>query len=333
MKGVTLVELVVALGVTLLVCTLASVALIDAAAAFAWQPATAELAARARATARLLAADLAGAGAGPRASLPAAGPPASPSSPAAPVGPRLRAWMPPILPRVVGLDGADADASAFDDRLTIVRVADAAPQAVVQRVGAVLRWVPGPTCPALVDGCGLAAGRAVLALERTPGFILLEVSAVDADTIQLASGEAVARGGEALLAEADIVSWRFDRSRGELLRGRAGGRALPMVDHVAGFAVEYWGDAPVAGQPLVRLAPAALADGPWIGTAPWRVDADLFRVRRVRVCVRLEADTPEVRGRDPRRFASPGRATTAARDVPDLDLTIDVAPVSLRGTP
>jgi hypothetical protein len=329
-RGVTLVELVIALGVTLVVCALAAVALGDAAAAFVWQPATAELAARARATARVLAADLAAAGAGPRAALP---PGADPAAPAPPAGPRLRAWMPPILPRVAALDGADADLSAFDDRLTIVRVADAAPQAAVHRVGSTLRWVPGPTCPALVDGCGLAVGRPVLALERGPGFRLLEVSDVDADTIQLVSGEAVARGGDALVAEADVVTWRFDRLRGELLRGRAGGRPLPIVDHVVRFAVEYWGDPPAAGQTPIPLATASLADGPWIGEAPWRVDADLFRVRRVRVHVRLEAEAAEVRGRNPRRFASPGRASSASRDVPDLDLTIDVTPVSLRGLP
>jgi hypothetical protein len=240
--------------------------------------------------------------------------------------------MPPILPRVVALEGADADAAAFEDRLTIVRVAGAAPQAVVRRLGSTLRWVPGPTCPALVDGCGFAPGRAVLALERTPGFVLVQVDGVDADAIRLAGGEAVAPGGgDALLAEADVVSWRFDRARGELLRGRAGGRAMPLVDHVTGFAVEYWAEAAAAGEAPVRLTAASLADGPWIGNAPWRVDADLFRVRRVRLRLRLEAESPEVRGREARRFASPGRASTPSRDVPDLDLTIDVAPVSLRG--
>jgi hypothetical protein len=330
MKGLTLVELVVALGVTLIVCALAAVALADAAAAFAWQPATAELAARARAASRALTADLAAAGAGPRASLP---PAVDPAAPAPPAGPRLRAWMPPILPRVIGLDGADPDTAVFDDRLSIVRLADGAPQAAVRRVGGALRWVPGPPCPALVDGCGFTIGRAVLALERVRGFRLVEVSGVDADAIQLVSGESVARGGDALLAEADVVSWRFDRARGELLRGRAGGRGQPMVDHVAGFAVEYWGDAEAPGAAPVPLAPASLADGPWIGEAPWRVDADLFRVRRVRIRLRLEAEAPQVRGRDPRRFASPGQGVSASREVSDLDLTIDVAPVSLRGTP
>ena len=330
MQGLSLVELVVALGVTLVVCSLAAVALIESTAAFAWQPATAELAARARAAARQVSADLAAAGAGPRARLPVA----NPSAAGMPAAARLATWMPPILPRLVALDAADPDTAAFDDRLSILRVAEAAPQAVVRRVGPDLRWVPGPTCPALVDGCGMAIGRAVLALERGRGFRLLEVAAVDADAIGLASGDAVAGAdGEALLAEADVVTYRIDRARRELLRGRAGGRPLPLVDHVEAFTVEYWGDAPSPGAGPARLELATLGDGPWIGEAPWRVDADLLRVRRVRVRLRLAADAPAVRGRDPRRFATPGIAAAPSREVPDLDLTIDVTPASLRGEP
>jgi hypothetical protein len=331
MRGVSLVELVVALGVTLVVCGLAAVALVEAGAAFAWQPSAAELAARARGAVRQLTADLEAAGAGPRAHLP----PGDPSVPAFPDASRLAAWMPPLLPRIVALDAADADTTAADDRLSIVSIADAAPQAAVRRVGPDLRWVPGPTCPALVDGCAMGAGRAVLALERRRGFRLLEVFGVDADGIRLASGDDVARvDGAALLADADVVTYRFDRARRELLRGRAGGGALPLVDHVAGFAVEYWGDAAPASAPRlesVRLEPATLCDGPWIGEAPWRVDADLFRVRRVRVRLRLQADAAAVRGINPQRFAAAGTATSPAREVPDLDLAIDVAPASLRG--
>jgi len=73
------------------------------------------------------------------------------------------------------------------------------------------------------------------------------------------------------------------------------------------------------GAPSIRLDVARLSDGPWCGTAPFRFDADVFRVRRVRVRLRLVADGDAVRGRHP------------ARDVPDVDVTIDVAPPALRG--
>ena len=71
---------------------------------------------------------------------------------------------------------------------------------------------------------------------------------------------------------------------------------------------------------------ARLADGPWCGTAPFRFDADLFRVRRVRVRLRLEADTDVVRSRTPARGARAGWATAPARVVRDVEIAIDVAP-------
>ena len=69
----------------------------------------------------------------------------------------------------------------------------------------------------------------------------------------------------------------------------------------------------------MRLDVARLSDGPWCGTAPFRFDADLFRVRRARVRLRLEPDSMVVRGRHP------------ARDVRDVEVVIDVAPPALRG--
>jgi hypothetical protein len=86
------------------------------------------------------------------------------------------------------------------------------------------------------------------------------------------------------------------------------------------------------GEALVRLDPPALGDGPWCGFAPFRYDADLLRVRRVRMRVRFVAEAGIARGRDA-RFAVPGVARHGGQEVPDLDLRIDVAPAALRGTP
>jgi hypothetical protein len=292
------------------------------------------------ALAQLLTADLAAAGAGPRARLESGGGP-----PVEPASIRLSSWLPPILPRVVGLDGADRDDSAATDRLSILTVADGAPQAAVRRLPPRWAFRPGPTCPAVVDGCGLRDGMPVLWLEARPGLQLGEADAVDAASLDVLGVTPAADA--ALVAGVEVVSYRFDAARGELLRGRAGGRGLAVAGHVAAFAVELWGDgdpptgprfAPgdetcvtladgrprlaawaAPGAPSIRLDIARLSDGPWCGTAPFRFDADLFRVRRVRVRLRLEADGDAVRGRDP------------AREVRDIDVVIDVAPPALRG--
>ena len=69
-----------------------------------------------------------------------------------------------------------------------------------------------------------------------------------------------------------------------------------------------------------------MTDGPWCpdAAAPNRVDADLFRVREVRVTLRLEAASPAARGGDARLFAHPGTARHPWRWVPDRQVTIDV---------
>jgi hypothetical protein len=338
MRGASLVELLVAMTIALVLAGLAARVVIEASDAVAWQPVASELSQRADALARLLTADLTAAGAGPRAR------PAPDDRAPEPL--RLRAWLPAILPRVVALDGGDADDTAADDRLSILTVADGAPQAVVRRLPPRWGFVPGPTCPALVDGCGFSDRLPVLWLEDRPGFQLGEADAVDASGLDVAGITATA--ADAVVAGVELVSYRFDRSRGELLRGRAGGRGLPVADHVTAFAVEWWGDAEppagpawtpgvetcvtladgrprlptlaAAGGPPIRLDAARLTDGPWCGAAPFRFDADLFRVRQLRVRLGLEAD------RD-----AGGRRRSPRRDVRALEVTVDVAPPALRG--
>jgi hypothetical protein len=356
MRGASLIELVVAVALALVISAAGVRALVEAADAFAWQPASAELSARADAVTQLLTADLMAAGAGPHARLdPGAGPLVAPPSV------RLSSWLPPILPRVLALDGADSDDSAAIDRLSILTVADGAPQVAVRRLPPRWAFRPGPTCPT-IDGCGVRDGMPLLWLESRPGFQLGEADAVDASGLDVPG--VTPASDDALVAGVEIVSYRFDAARGELVRGRAAGRGLPVAGHVAAFAVELWGDAaPPAGPrwppgdetcvtladgrprlaalpapggappggPSVRLDVARLTDGPWCGTAPFRFDADLFRVRRVRVRLRLEADSDAVRSRAALAGSRAGWATAAARDVPDVEVAIDVAPPALRG--
>jgi hypothetical protein len=81
---------------------------------------------------------------------------------------------------------------------------------------------------------------------------------------------------------------------------------------------------------LVRMAPAALRDGPWCPDASRaRYDADLLRIRRVHVRLRVQAASAMVRGPAGVLFSRGGTATQAARLVPDLELAFDVSPRNL----
>jgi hypothetical protein len=86
------------------------------------------------------------------------------------------------------------------------------------------------------------------------------------------------------------------------------------------------------GPGLVRLDPAQLADGPWCPDEhhPDRFDADLLRIRRVRATVRVEAGSPALRGNAGPLFLRPGSAVASNHTLPDVEVTLDVAPWNLR---
>jgi hypothetical protein len=89
-----------------------------------------------------------------------------------------------------------------------------------------------------------------------------------------------------------------------------------------------------AGTEPVPLPSELLTDGPWCpdGESPDRFDADLLRVRLVRVRLRLQARAP-FRGASRQLFAHPGTASEARRSVPDQEVRIDVALRNWNATP
>jgi hypothetical protein len=86
------------------------------------------------------------------------------------------------------------------------------------------------------------------------------------------------------------------------------------------------------GSSLVQLTKAQLEDGPWCGIAPNRFDADLFRVRKIRVELRMQAGLTELRGQNPTGrtlFVNPGVSNSPYQRVPDYSMSFEVAPRNL----
>jgi type II secretory pathway pseudopilin PulG len=83
-----------------------------------------------------------------------------------------------------------------------------------------------------------------------------------------------------------------------------------------------------AGAGQVRLEPALMTDGPWCpdATAAGRFDADLLRIRRVRVRLRVQAAAATLRGPASLLFTKGGSAVAANRFVPDQQVSFDVTP-------
>jgi hypothetical protein len=79
---------------------------------------------------------------------------------------------------------------------------------------------------------------------------------------------------------------------------------------------------------LVELAPQMLTDGPWCpdSMSPNRFDADLLRVRRVHVSLRVQSALASLRGPAGALFSRGGTARAGDRYVPDLAVQFDVTP-------
>ena len=82
---------------------------------------------------------------------------------------------------------------------------------------------------------------------------------------------------------------------------------------------------------IVPLDQAMLTDGPWCPDPadPNRWDADLLRVRRIGVTVRVQSAIAALRGRSGLLFKNPGTATSANRTLPDQEIRFAVTPRNL----
>ena len=83
---------------------------------------------------------------------------------------------------------------------------------------------------------------------------------------------------------------------------------------------------------LVPLTAVMLADGPWCPDAghPDAFDADLLRLRRVDVRVRIRPADPGMRAPGATVLETPGAIGPIRRWVPDLDLRVSIAPRNRR---
>ena len=80
---------------------------------------------------------------------------------------------------------------------------------------------------------------------------------------------------------------------------------------------------------LAILKPSDLVDGPWCGGGDTEFDADLLRIRKVRVTLRMQASNAELRGSNPLLFLNPGRAKQSMTMVPDYVVRFDITPRNL----
>jgi hypothetical protein len=133
---------------------------------------------------------------------------------------------------------------------------------------------------------------------------------------------------------------------------------VALVDNVVGLSFDYFGDPnppllpkppagvanclydaagnyvglpvlPTTDGSLAALPPAMLTDGPFCGGGSNQFDADLLRVRKVRVTLRMQVGSQALRGLDTAFWRNPGTSAGAERSVPDYAVTFEVTPRNL----
>ena len=347
--GFSVIELLVAslvsTAVTLLACTL----VMGAQSAWRVAGARSDLQQRARVVSDVLSRALLESGGGPH------------SGPAR--GPLLR-MIAPVLPRRIGSRGAHPPVAFRPDAFTVIRTAaEATPLTLLTRAlpgTGTLEIAAGAGCVAA--SCELAEGSTVLLLDGAGGFDIFTVTAIAGAVLSVrshgpGSGRAYPQGSAVLAV--DVSSFSLDAATWTLREYDGDLSDVPIADDVVGMDLRYFGTVyppalPRAGAGasnclyasdgtyhaalmpvlsgaggLAELSADVLTDGPWCGSGEMQFDADLLRVRRVRLEVRLQASDPAARGLDPARFTNPGSARSDSTAVPDVVVSVDVTPRNL----
>jgi hypothetical protein len=78
----------------------------------------------------------------------------------------------------------------------------------------------------------------------------------------------------------------------------------------------------------VALSEEMLTDGPWCpdATFPTRYDADLLRIRKIGVRMRVQVASSELRGPAGALFKNGGTGMSSGRMVPDQEIRFDIVP-------
>ncbi|MEO7189646.1 MAG: prepilin-type N-terminal cleavage/methylation domain-containing protein [Vicinamibacterales bacterium] len=345
--GFTLIETLVAM-VLMLVITGAVFGMVNPGVSAAYaQPEAMDMQQRARIGTDLLSRDLFMAGAGVYAG-PSTG--------------TLTNFFAPIIPRRMGLTGADAYTVARADAVTISYIPNTYSQTTIRDAmplpSAELKVNDMPNCPKGRELCGFTEGMTVLIFDVEGHFDFFTIT-----NVQDSAGHLQHRQQDlsypyqpgSLITQAESHTYYYDAVARQLRHYDGNLTDVPVVDNVVGVLFEYFGDPnpptkpkpPVgtanclydaAGNPLGgmsaltpeggSLAPLPLSilnNGPWCGAGSNRFDADLLRVKKVRITLRVQASKGSMRatGGD---YAVAGTSKSAHRALSDYTVAFEVAP-------
>lgn len=279
----------------------------------------------------------------------------------------LMNFFAPILPRRTGKlspDPTRGSASFKSDAITLAYIPNTYSQSWITdpmpNVSAELKVSAQPNCPQGDQLCGFKVGMGVIIFDASGNFDNFTITAVQGDAGHLQHrGQQFSVPYEKGASVSEITSYTFylDRATNQLRRYDGADTDVPVVDNVADLKFEYYGDPqpprmpkPAPGKAnclydangnyanlpvlsasdgsLAPLPSAILTDGPYCGGGTNEFDADLLRIRKIRVTIRMQVATAAMRA----GTGVSGNTRTGAggeRSVRDFISTFDVAPRNL----
>jgi hypothetical protein len=201
----------------------------------------------------------------------------------------------------------------------------------------------------------------VIIFDTSGNFDLFTITQVqDAAAHLQHRGQDLSKSYDVGASVTQIVSNTFylNQQTNQLMRYNGGDNDVALVDNVVDLKFDYFGDPnppttpkPPAGEAnclydaagnlknlptlaadegsLAALPGAILKDGPMCGGGTNQFDADLLRVRKVRVTMRVQAANPALRGADTTIFKHPGTSRGGEKFIPDYTITFEVSPRNL----
>lgn len=258
-RGVSLLELVVAMALTLAIAASVFAMMRAGWSGAAAEPETADMQQRLRVAAGTITREMLVAGAGSSLGGQAAA---------------LVSAFPPVLPFRKGAVGADPAGTFRSDTVTLISVpatiaqttlrADAAPGAQMLLVA------PQPNCPAGLNVCGFAAGMTLLVYDETGNYDIVTVASV-ADgsgeigiTPRPADSFTTTYKAGSRIVEAQLRTYYMKTDAvtqiAQLMQyDGSANPGIPVVDHVAGLRFEYFGE---PRPPMLTAAGATYGPAP-----------------------------------------------------------------------
>jgi hypothetical protein len=278
-RGFSLVELLVAAAI-LIVITAALLQFASMTARLVHvQGDVSDMSQRGRVAAAVLYRDLVMAGAGPWHGPHAGG---------------LAARAPAIRPYRAGAKQPDPELTFADGRISLLYVPDTRVQtrllADMASSGAPLVIdAGGPGCPG-GGACGFRAGDRAIVLGGEPGdYNVFTVESAGAGLLMPASPLSSPYGTDAAVALVTERVYYIDRVTRRLMVYDGAQTDAIVLDNVSDMRIAYFAIVPGPVTAWEELDEGSLTDGPLLGAAPHRFDADLLRIRRIRVTLTLAA--------------------------------------------